>query len=121
MSLQLSINLFPELRKFTCPSYATRKNEYIGKDDFSGVTDREVINIAIKENRTILTFDRDYGELIFKHDYRPKNGVIYLRLNSFDPILPGLIIENILSRKDFNPENSLSVIDERSIRQRKYQ
>ena len=35
--------------------------------DYSGITDREVMQIAIKEQRTILTFDRDYGELIFKH------------------------------------------------------
>lgn len=34
--------------------------------DHAGVKDSEVMDIAINEQRTILTFDRDYGELIFK-------------------------------------------------------
>jgi predicted nuclease of predicted toxin-antitoxin system len=38
---------------------------YVGLD-FTGIHDNEVIDISIKEERTIITFDRDYGELIFK-------------------------------------------------------
>ena len=32
--------------------------------DFAGILDSEVIEMAIREHRTIITFDRDYGELI---------------------------------------------------------
>ena len=32
--------------------------------DYPGITDIEVIDYAQSENRTIITFDRDYGELI---------------------------------------------------------
>ncbi len=39
--------------------------------DFSGIFDYEVIDLAIKERRLILTFDRDYGELIFKKRILP--------------------------------------------------
>jgi len=39
--------------------------KYIGTD-LSGILDSEVMEMAEKEDRTILTFDRDYGELIFK-------------------------------------------------------
>ena len=35
-------------------------------EDNPGVTDEQVLKIALLENRIILTFDRDYGELIFK-------------------------------------------------------
>jgi predicted nuclease of predicted toxin-antitoxin system len=38
----------------------------IGVDDPS-ITDEQVMRIAIDENRTIITYDSDYGELIFKH------------------------------------------------------
>lgn len=48
----------------------------IGTDNPS-IKDNVVMDIAIKEERTILTFDRDYGELIFKNNYKPKKGVIY--------------------------------------------
>lgn len=49
----------------------------IGADNPS-IQDYAVMTIAIQEGRTILTFDRDYGELIFKHNYKPPKGVIYL-------------------------------------------
>jgi predicted nuclease of predicted toxin-antitoxin system len=39
--------------------------------DYPGITDKEVINLAIEENRTILTFDRDYGELICRFNLKP--------------------------------------------------
>ncbi|WP_230981277.1 DUF5615 family PIN-like protein [Echinicola salinicaeni] len=45
----------------------------IGIDDPS-ITDKQVIDIAIDENRTIITYDSDYGELIFKHGYKPEAG-----------------------------------------------
>lgn len=32
-----------------------------------GISDVEVVQKAISENRAILTFDKDYGEIIFKH------------------------------------------------------
>ena len=39
---------------------------FIGEDSPS-IKDWEVMEIAISTNRTILTHDRDYGELVFKH------------------------------------------------------
>lgn len=47
----------------------------IGVDDPS-ITDEQVMAIAIDEDRTIITYDSDYGELIFKHGYKPQSGVI---------------------------------------------
>jgi predicted nuclease of predicted toxin-antitoxin system len=38
--------------------------------DFSGILDSEVMQIAMDQKRTILTFDRDYGELIFKKGFK---------------------------------------------------
>ena len=47
--------------------------------EFPGITDHEVIKIAQVEERIILTFDRDYGELVFKHGFCPPAGIIYFR------------------------------------------
>ena len=47
----------------------------IGVDNAS-ISDREVVNIAILENRTIITHNRDYGELIFKHGLKP-NALVF--------------------------------------------
>src|SRR5450432_4041831 len=77
----------------------------IGVDNPS-IKDSEVMDIAIQEQRLILTFDRDYGELIFKHNYRPEKGVIYLRLDEFLPDEPGQLIEDLLVNNIFNFENA---------------
>jgi predicted nuclease of predicted toxin-antitoxin system len=91
----------------------------IGMDNPS-IQDHAVMTIAIREDRTILTFDRDYGELIFKFNYRPKRGVIYLRLNEYKADEPGKIIEDLILKKEFNFDNALTVFDKNAIRQRKY-
>jgi predicted nuclease of predicted toxin-antitoxin system len=82
----------------------------IGTDNPS-IKDNAVMGIAIEEERTILTFDRDYGELIFKHNYRPKKGVIYFRLNEYKADEPGRIIEDLVSKKKFDFDNALTVLD----------
>ena len=88
--------------------------------DFSGYTDDEVMKLAIREKRIILTFDRDYGELIFKYNYRPEKGVIYLRLSNYAPDEPGKIIHNLLKKEKIITESFLTVFNGTSLRQRKF-
>ncbi len=88
--------------------------------EFSGISDREVIQLAIEEQRTIITFDRDYGELIFRCGYRPPCGVIYLRWKTFSPDGPGKYLASIIQKSQIDFTYALTVIDEDSIRQRKY-
>lgn len=91
----------------------------IGTDNPS-IQDNVVMNLAINEDRTILTFDRDYGELIFKHNYRPQRGVIYIRLDEYEADEPGKLIEEIINKEEFDFDSSLTVLDRNGIRQRKY-
>ena len=91
----------------------------IGLDD-PGILDSDVMKIAIDEERTILTFDRDYGELIFRYNNKPEKGVIYLRLDQYEPQEPGLMIEEIITNTDIDLTRTLTVIDKSGIRQRRY-
>lgn len=88
--------------------------------DFSGISDSELVEIAIREERTILTFDKDYGELIFKHNKRPDCGIIFFRLVEFTPAEPGQLLELVIGSNDFDPSGALTVIDRGSVRQKKY-
>ena len=72
----------------------------IGTDNPS-IKDSAVMSIAIQEERTILTFDRDYGKLIFKYNYKPEQGVIYLRLDEYEADEPGKIIEDLINKNEF--------------------
>jgi predicted nuclease of predicted toxin-antitoxin system len=78
------------------------------------------MEITINEERIIMTFDRDYGELIFRHNYKPEQGVIYLRLDKYQPHEPGLIIEEIIANREIHITRALTVVDKNGIRQRKY-
>jgi predicted nuclease of predicted toxin-antitoxin system len=85
---------------------------------FNGISDEEVVFKAIQENRTILTFDRDYGELIFKHNHKPKAGVIYFRIKNFTPDEPALIFLELIKSEKYIFEGYFTVIDRQTIRQR---
>ena len=84
------------------------------------VSDEVVMQIAISQSRTIVTFDRDYGELIFRKGYRPNAGVIYLRIEPIYPEYPAEIVRQIVESQEFRFENALTVVDENRIRQRRY-
>lgn len=88
--------------------------------DYPGVSDKYVMEIAIAEQRVILTFDRDYGTLIYKHGYKPPQGVIYLRLNEYLPHEPGVIVQNLLGTVQIQTEVTFTVFDGKTLRQRKY-
>ena len=89
----------------------------IGENNPS-IDDFEVMQIAINESRTIITFDRDYGELIFKHGYRPLSGVIYLRYSEYSPTDPAQFLIHFLNRQ-IPFEGLFTVLDNSGIRQRK--
>ena len=88
--------------------------------DNPSIKDSEVMKITMYEERVILTFDRDYGELIFHHNYKPECGVIYLRFDEYEPHQPGAIVEQILQNDEIDLSRALTVVDIRGIRQRKY-
>jgi len=91
--------------------------EHIGSTN-GGVRDEEVVSISIQENRIIITFDRDYGELVFNKGYKPL-GVIYIRLQNFKPDFPGKLLVDLSSNDELIFENYFTVVDEIQVRQRK--
>lgn len=54
----------------------------IAADHASSLADREVLEIARREGRILITDDRDFGELIFAHELS-HTGVIYLRFGDY--------------------------------------
>ncbi len=87
--------------------------------DAPSITDSEVMQIAADENRTIITFDRNYGELIYKHGFRPPAGVIYLRMQNYQPEEPAELLLKLLNDQNLEFAGLFTVVDEKSVRQRK--
>jgi predicted nuclease of predicted toxin-antitoxin system len=81
------------------------------------ISDEEVMDFAIDQERVIITFDRDYGDLVFRKGYRPP-GVIYLRIFDFSPVFPGEFIHQLISSGNISFTGKFTVAGEENIRQR---
>jgi predicted nuclease of predicted toxin-antitoxin system len=57
----------------------------IGSHYPPGLPDLEVLSLARKKQRILITDDRDFGELVFRLK-RPHAGVIFLRLGTYAPL-----------------------------------
>jgi predicted nuclease of predicted toxin-antitoxin system len=58
----------------------------------AGLPDEAVLSLAVKEQRILITDDRDFGELVFRRRHRHA-GVLYLRLGLYAPLFT--LIERI--------------------------
>ncbi|MBF8278432.1 MAG: uncharacterized protein HW390_3505 [Candidatus Brocadiaceae bacterium] len=65
-------------------------------ESHSGDNDIEVLALARKEGRWLVTFDQDYGELLFARHYAPPPAVILLRVPSYRPEEPAGWLEHLL-------------------------
>jgi predicted nuclease of predicted toxin-antitoxin system len=80
-------------------------------------TDRQVLALAVAGERWILTFDRDYGELVLARDLLTPPAVIYLRLSSYRPDDPGKLLVELLAVSTMFA-GQVVVIEEESLRMR---
>ena len=91
---------------------------YSATEDDPGAPDRTHIERAIREDRLIVTFDRDFGDAIVRGNQKPMAGVLLLRIipTSADEITNLLL--DLFTRVDITWANHLTVIDTEHVRQR---
>jgi predicted nuclease of predicted toxin-antitoxin system len=53
--------------------------------DMTGASDEEVLTRSEKENRILLTFDRDFGEMVFRQRLPAAPGIVLFRLRQQPP------------------------------------
>jgi predicted nuclease of predicted toxin-antitoxin system len=87
-------------------------------EDSPGIEDTEVLTRAANEQRIILTFDSDYGELIYRLQMRSPKGLIYLRLRPRSPEEPAFLLLNLLQVEGLKFENLFTVVERDQLRQR---
>jgi len=81
-----------------------------------GARDWEVLQRAATEARVILTFDRDYGELIYRRRLPVPAGVVYFRYDPFSPEEPAEHLIRLLTVIDLI--GKYTVVERDRIRQR---
>lgn len=69
-------------------------------DIMPAACDADVLAYARHEQRWILTFDRDYGDLVFRKGHQPPPAIIYLRQEAYSPEKPAELVQAVLSMPD---------------------
>lgn len=81
------------------------------------LADPDVLALAVAEKRWIVTFDRDYGELIFARGLAAPPAVVLFRTRSYRPDDPGRVLASLLdSGSEF--EGHFVLVDEAGLRKR---
>lgn len=82
-----------------------------------GASDQAVLTKAFETNRWLVTFDRDYGELVFSLRCAPPPAIIYLRQEPIPPTRPAEWVLELLATPQ-TVAGHLIVVDERTVRRR---
>jgi len=82
-----------------------------------GLADDLVLEKALSESRLLVTFDRDFGELVFRKGAKASCGIVLFRISMPSP---GKVVQKVLtsleSRSDC--ENQFSVVSDAMVRMR---
>ena len=89
-----------------------------GSEDAPGAEDSLVLERAVIEGRIILTFDRDYGELIYRRRMAVPIGVVYFRYFPTTPEEPADVLLRLLSVERLSLEGYFTVLEPTQLRQR---
>lgn len=87
------------------------------QETMPGATDEAVLATACETGRWLVTFDRDYGELVFSRQCAPPPAILYLRQEPIPPTRPAEWVLELLAE----PETALGylvVVGERTARRR---
>lgn len=83
-----------------------------------GVPDETVLDRAVRERRILLTFDSDYGDLLYKQGLRSPEGIVYLRFMPSSPEEPAEYLLSLLEQPGISILGSFTVAERDRIRQR---
>lgn len=92
-----------------------------GHDVFSifesarGLPDERVIELAYRENRILITSDKDFGEKVYR-EKRPHRGVILLRLHDERSVVKRATLERLFTSYSDRLQDQFVVASERRVR-----
>lgn len=82
-----------------------------------GITDREVLVRAVAEQRILLTFDKDFGELAYRYRLPAACGIVLFRITLPSPDATARLIKAVLQSRD-DWSGHFSVVEEHRLRMR---
>jgi predicted nuclease of predicted toxin-antitoxin system len=84
-------------------------------DEDRGADDEAILERAVREERIVITNDKDFGELAFR-EQRPHRGIVLLRLASRDPASQIQVLASLLATSADQLANHFVVATESAVR-----
>jgi predicted nuclease of predicted toxin-antitoxin system len=116
--------MFLANENFPAPSTHILRNKGYNITSFQevapGILDEDVINRALALNLIILTFDSDYGELIFKYAIENPPAFVFFREKGNTPAFAAHALLHLLENTPITFSGAFTVIEGKSVRQRLY-
>lgn len=106
------------------PGYAIAYLRQRGEDVLSvaeispSVADIEVLALACREQRFLISFDRDHGDLVFHRGVAPPRGIIFLRFSPPTPESLAPVLSGLISLGEAVLDGQFTVITPEGLRQR---
>lgn len=106
------------------PMASVRALRAAGHDVYSasevaiGAPDEELLARAHVDQRLLITFDRDFGDLAVRHHHGASGGIVLLRFVPRNSDEVALLLCELLARTDVEWSGRMSIVDRRHIRQR---
>ena len=105
-------------RKFTNLTNKAGYDAVFINDLLTKASDEDILILAERENRIVITNDKDFGELIFKSK-KASSGVILLRLKNDTSSARQKYVHYLIKNFPDRLKSSFIVIEEKQIRIRK--
>ena len=87
------------------------------RTDAPGSKDHDILKRAVREQRVLLTFDKNFGDLAFQHGLPATCGIVLFRLQASSSVaLATLVVTALQSRTDW--AGQFSVVEAGRIRMR---
>jgi predicted nuclease of predicted toxin-antitoxin system len=90
-------------------------------EETPGAADRAVLQLAVQEQHILLTFDRDYGELVFRAHLPVPSGIVYFRYDPYPAEEPAEHLMKLLQIPELELTGKFTVAERQSTRQRSMQ
>jgi len=88
----------------------------------SGEEDVDLVLLCEREGRTLLTFDKDFGDLAFRDARYPDTGVVLFRLKEKKPrSAAGLLLQELAADPERPLAGRITVITENGTRFREFE
>ncbi len=83
-----------------------------------GIADADVLRLGIEQDRTLITFDRDFGALVFRKSTATEPGIVLFRLVPMYPEEPASTLLALIEHAGISFAGRITVIGRDSVRQR---